>query len=484
MEAAQAAVGEPSEMRRTLRASDAALAAGGAGAGIGAAAAVAAAAVAAGFAAGAGTAATGRGLDAKGSPVPAQATPAPGAALSLQEQCVEACKRLANPSFMPTRCRRSKSNEVSERWFCTDLFVQIAEPFGDAATGSVLWPLKDRKTGAVAPAPSTFLLNELVRFEQVAVLAFRRVDTDISGTIDVRELKRALDDAFGCTFSVQVAKVLLVAYDTNGNGSIDLDEFFPLFIRVSALKIMFDALHRASMGVARGFGQDHSAATGGIAMDTNQLMQIMSALDFGFKFDMAAPQNRMITEAIIFSAQPADGSGRIPFVELVRIVGEMDALILFWQKGRINPADPDSGFRLGHVLQLVYLHFVSRASSFVAPAAPAAPSPFAVPLPLAFGGVPALSTMGAPAGGAAGARAGGGAEAKAEAEEDEGPGEGEPPRPRPRRTKGPARASRPRTSRRRKSRRRSSNCCRARPCGSACAAPSTALIATALGAPG
>jgi len=293
-------------------------------------------------------------------------------AQQMQLASIEAYNRLVDPAFMPTLCRRKKSADVSERWFETDQYVQVAEPIGDAATGSIIWPLKERKTGVVAPVPSTFLLNELARFEQSTIHAFRSVDTDNGGTIDVNELKRALDGAFGCTFSLQIAKVLLVAYDTNGNGSIDPGEFFPLFIRVSALKIMFDALRQgaaniaggvASMEVTRGHGHG-AAAAGGIAMDTNQLMQIMSALDFGFKFDMAAPQYRMITEAIIFSAQPADGSGRIPFVELVRIVGEMDALFLFWQKGRTDPANPDSGFQLGHVLQLVYLHFVSRASSF------------------------------------------------------------------------------------------------------------------------
>ena len=64
------------------------------------------------------------------------------------------------------------------------------------------------------------------------------------------------------------------------------------------------------------------------------------------------------------SATQADGSGRIPFVELVRIVAEIDAVFKFWQLGRIDPSDPNSGFQLGNVLQLVYLHFVARASSF------------------------------------------------------------------------------------------------------------------------
>jgi hypothetical protein len=296
-------------------------------------------------------------------------------AQQMQQQSINAYNQLVDAAFMPDRCRRKKMEDVSERWFETDQYVQVSEPIGDAATGSIIWPLKDRKTGAVGPVPSTFLLNELVRFEQVAVQAFRGVDTDNGGTIDVRELKRALDGAFGCTFSLQIAKVLLVAYDADGNGSIDLLEFFPLFIRISALKIMFDALRQgaaniaggvASMDVARGGGgHGHAhAAAGGIAMETGQLLQIMTALDFGFKFTMSDPQFRMITEAIVFSAQPADESGRIPFVELVRIVGEIDALFLFWQKGRINPADPNSGFQLSHVLQLVYLHFVSRASSF------------------------------------------------------------------------------------------------------------------------
>ena len=283
---------------------------------------------------------------------------------------------LVDPAFMAGRCRRRATSVVSGAWFETDKFLQVENAIGaESGMGVVMWPLKERKTGMVQPVPSQFLLQELKRFDAAVIAAFRSVDVDNSGSIDVTELKNLLTANFRCTFSRQVAKVLLVAYDKDGNGNIDPYEFFPLYIRVSTLYTMFEALHIGAAAVAGGVASMEMQAgggrgdVGGIKMSMEQLVAICGSLDWGFDWDINDPTFARVREAIMDSADPADDSGRvpgascIPFVELVRVVAEIDALFKFWQMGKESD-DPAAGFRLGQVQQLIYLHFVSRASSF------------------------------------------------------------------------------------------------------------------------
>ena len=280
---------------------------------------------------------------------------------------------LVDPAFMSGRCRRRATQAVSGAWFETDKFLQVENAIGDGQSGIVRWPLKERKTGLMQPVPSQFLLQELKRFDAAVIAAFRSVDVDNSGSIDVLELQRLLTTNFRCAFSRQVAKVLLVAYDKDGNGNIDPYEFFPLYIRVSTLYTMFEALHVGAANVAGGVASMEMQAAaaagggrgdvGGIKMSREQLLAICGSLDWGFDWDINDPTFALVRESIMDSAEQADGSDLIPFVELVRIVAEIDALFKFWKMGK-ESEDPAAGFRLGQVQQLVYLHFVSRASSF------------------------------------------------------------------------------------------------------------------------
>jgi len=199
---------------------------------------------------------------------------------------------LVDPAFFPDVFRRRATALVSARWFETDSVLQVEDPIGDAATGVVLWPLKDRRTGEVRPCPSQFLLEQLRSFEALAVAAFQSVDTDNSGSIEVEELQRLLQRSFGmAAFSRQVAKVLLVAYDKDGNGNIDRSEFVPLFIRVSTLYKMYEALQRGAANVAVAGGaasmEEQAGAgrgeVGGIKMNMEQLVGILNSLEWGFE---------------------------------------------------------------------------------------------------------------------------------------------------------------------------------------------------------
>ena len=76
-------------------------------------------------------------------------------AQAMQHQNVAATTMLFAADFMPTRCRRKATDKVSGRWFETDQMIQVGEPAGDASTGNVIWPMKERRTGQVLPVAST-----------------------------------------------------------------------------------------------------------------------------------------------------------------------------------------------------------------------------------------------------------------------------------------------------------------------------------------
>ena len=294
-------------------------------------------------------------------------------AFALQARSQQAYFYLTNlPAHMAAPvCRRRATPE----WFETDKIRQVGPAVPTADGADSLWPMEDVHDGGRQLCSSAFVLERIMEFYNEASGAFQKVDTDGSSSIDVEELRRCLNGTFGngVVFTKQVCKCLLVAYDTDNSGTIELAEFVPLYARVKTLYHYFARVMGAAAAGGGGGGGGGGAAAmsveaGGVALGVSvtldQFKQMLARVDFALPpgapglFD---PANAAVLQPILDSVV-SDGAGaaRIPFVEFVRVVAEIDTLCLFWPRG----ISPETGlFTLDTIHKLIYIHFVARASS-------------------------------------------------------------------------------------------------------------------------
>eukprot|EP01043_Picozoa_sp_COSAG02_P058639 COSAG02_NODE_7334_length_3059_cov_2.657770_4_plen_222_part_00 len=101
------------------------------------------------------------------------------------------------------------------------------EYFGSRETEG--WPnLSESDLDAATSGAMNRMIDHLVDRKAVLTKLFRTVDTDQSGEIDATELGNALN-SLGLKLSHQELRAIMMRLDSDGNGSIDLQEFIEHF---------------------------------------------------------------------------------------------------------------------------------------------------------------------------------------------------------------------------------------------------------------
>eukprot|EP01043_Picozoa_sp_COSAG02_P081526 COSAG02_NODE_19964_length_855_cov_1.201058_1_plen_196_part_01 len=85
-----------------------------------------------------------------------------------------------------------------------------------------------RDVDAATTGAMNRMIDHLVDRKAVLTKLFRLVDTDQSGAIDANELGNALN-SLGLKLSSQELRAIMMRLDSDGNGSIDLQEFIEHF---------------------------------------------------------------------------------------------------------------------------------------------------------------------------------------------------------------------------------------------------------------